>query len=98
MAAEHAHAAHAVGPAMLAAHAAAVVVTAAALAASERAATLALALWTGLLPVLLGAELPVPTPRRADVPCAPRILPPLARAARTVVSRRGPPVSSPAFA
>jgi hypothetical protein len=97
-AAEHAHVAHAVGPAMLGAHAAAVVVTAAVLAASERAAALAFSLWTWLVPVLLGAALPVPASRPGSVPRVERVVRPFARAARSVVSRRGPPAAPPVFA
>lgn len=92
------HVAHGTGPAMLGAHAVAVVVTAALLAASERAATFALALWTGLLPVLLGVLLPVPTSPRPVVLHPVRSARPLARAARTVLSRRGPPATSPSYA
>ncbi|MFC8924189.1 hypothetical protein [Cellulosimicrobium sp. NPDC057127] len=93
------HVAHGTGPAMLGAHAVAVVVTAAALAASERAATFALALWTGLLPVVLGVLLPVPTSPRPVVLHPVRSARPLARAASTVVSRRGPPATtSPSYA
>lgn len=98
VAAEHTEAVHAAGPAMLVAHAVAVVVTAAVLVASERAAALALSLWTWLLPVLLGVVQPVPDLRRPAAPRVERVVHPLARAAGSVVSRRGPPAALPSFA
>ncbi|MBD5785698.1 hypothetical protein IF650_05850 [Cellulosimicrobium terreum] len=93
-AAQHAEDPHGVGPGMLAAHAVAVVVTAAVLVASERAARLALAMWTWILPVLAGVVMPV---RGAESPSAPRAEEfgcASDRAARSVAPRRGPPAGS----
>ena len=82
---------HAMGTAMLAAHAAAVVVTAVLLGAAERAARLAHTVWSTLLPVLLGLFRPVTQHR----PHSPGVTAPepaaLSRLVGSVAPRRGPP-------
>lgn len=97
-AADVAHAGHAMGPGMLAAHAGAVVVTALVMGAAERAAGLAWSVWTFLLPVLLGLFRPLSLPRpRSSWAPAPEPAA-LSRLVGSVAPRRGPPVSSLTFA
>ncbi|MBD8079611.1 hypothetical protein [Cellulosimicrobium arenosum] len=99
MAGEHtAQAGHGVGAAMLVTHAAAVVVTAVLLAATERAARLAIAVWTWLLPALLGILVPVPPARPATVPFTARGARTLQQVLRSVAPRRGPPSGMPTVA
>ncbi|MHA7133696.1 hypothetical protein [Oerskovia turbata] len=92
---EHAHGA---GPGMLAAHAVAVLATALVLAAAERAAGLALAIWAHVVVVLLGVFRPASRPRPRLAPQAQPAGTSSARAARTVAPRRGPPALSPTVA
>ncbi|WP_265521540.1 hypothetical protein [Oerskovia flava] len=90
-----AHTTHGVGAPMLAAHAAAVLLTAVALVASERAAGFALAVWSWLLPALTDVFRPSTPARARTTPTGPVRTTALARLVRTAAPRRGPPVRLP---